>query len=62
MDGYAIQLGVDDSARFVRVFKKGVKTAKALKDLESEQRLRGKRKHYRGPARRAIRILEGSLT
>jgi hypothetical protein len=60
--GYAIQLGVQDSARFLRTFKKRVKTANALKDLErAEQRLRRKRKQYSRPARRAIQILEGSL-
>ncbi len=58
--GYAIQLGLEDSARFVRVFKKGVKTAKAMKDLElADQALRRKRKQYRSPARNAIRILDG---
>ena len=60
-NAYAIRLGVEDSARFVMAFKKRVKIAKALKDLRAEQRLRRKRKHYRGPARRAIQILEGSL-
>lgn len=61
VEGHAIQLGAEDSARFVRTFKKRVKIAKALRDLEiAERRLRRKGKRYLGPARRTIQILEGS--
>ena len=62
MEGRGIQLRVEDSARFVRVFKPRAKTKKALRGLElAERRLRRRRRQYRAPARMTIQVLEGSL-